>query len=189
MGPDAHGFVVARRPQRTTVDFDEWLLNVHDVFMNAQLMRTLMDAEPLDGDGPEEFMVSRRGRLERCAMRDMYVLIEAYKNSPAAYLVELARLVPAEHDVVERLLRDADRVANLRDVRDYMSHRDLRRYYDAGRLAVAHVGIQWHRTLETAFATMLLMGIRLARVEREAGTPAPAVSQEGPPTDRPGDLR
>lgn len=70
---------MARRPKREQVDFDEWLLNVHDVFMNAQLLRTLCDNEPVEHDfsDPGVFMTSRRGRLERGAMRDLYVLVEA----------------------------------------------------------------------------------------------------------------
>ncbi len=172
VGPGADGFVVSARPQAKLVDFDEWLLNVHDVFMNAQLMRTLMDAEPYE-DGPDAFMVSRRGRLERCAMRDMYVLIEAYRASPPAYVTELARFVPTEHAEVERLLGDADRVFALREVRNYMSHRDVRRYYDAGRLAVADVGLEWHRSTESAFAAMLVLGIRGASAAREAGVAFP----------------
>ena len=165
--------MVTARPQTKILDFGEWLLNVHDVFMTTQLMRILMDAEPLDED-PETFMVSRRGRLERCAMRDLYVLIEAYQRSPSAHLADLARLVPTEQAEVDRLLCDDDRVTALREVRNYMSHRDMRRYYDVGRLAVAHVGLEWHRTLESAFAKMLLLGLRRARAEDAAGiAPSP----------------
>jgi hypothetical protein len=47
---------MARRPAPTLVDFDEWLSNVHDVFMNAQLMRTLME---------------RAGRPERKGIHDV----------------------------------------------------------------------------------------------------------------------
>jgi hypothetical protein len=49
---------MARRQAPTVVDFDEWLSNVHDVFMNAQLMRTLMDKEPVVPDATE-FMTCR----------------------------------------------------------------------------------------------------------------------------------
>src|SRR4051812_13060807 len=38
---------ITRKPAPAVVDFDEWLSNIHDVFMNAQLMRTLMDNEPV----------------------------------------------------------------------------------------------------------------------------------------------
>ena len=76
-----HDGPMARRLTPAVVDFDEWLSNVHDVFMNAQLMRTLMDHEPVV-HGAAAFMTSRRGRLERAAMRDLYVLIEAYEAAP-----------------------------------------------------------------------------------------------------------
>lgn len=165
---------MVRRPAPAVVDFDEWLSNVHDVFMNAQLMRTLMDNEPVVADS-EEFMVSRRGRLERAAMRDLYVLVEAFEATPPPYLGELRRLVPQEFEAVGKALEDRERVDALRQVRDYMSHRDVRRYFDVGRLAVAVVGPAWYRTVESAFAKMLLQALRAARGEREAGRPALSV--------------
>lgn len=173
---------MARRPPPTVVDFDEWLSNVHDVFMNAQLMRTLMDNEPVV-DGAEEFMTSRRGRLERAAMRDLYVLIEALRAAPPRYVEELRRLVPEELPVVMSLLEDQDRVDALRQVRDYMSHRDVRRYLDIGRLGVAVVGPVWYRTIESAFSRMLLLALRAARAERQAGRPTPKADDAGRPHD------
>jgi hypothetical protein len=139
------------QPTSTIVDFDEWPSDVHDVFMNAQLMRTLMDAEPVF-HGATEFMTSRRGRLEHAAMRDLYVLIEAFDASPPPYLDELRRLSPAELNAVASLLVDRYRVLSLRQIRDYMSHRDVRRYLDIGRLAVVDVDPMWYRTVESAFA-------------------------------------
>lgn len=173
-----HDGPMARRPTPAVVDFDEWLSNVHDVFMNAQLMRTLMDEEPVV-QGAEAFMTSRRGRLERAAMRDLYVLIEAYEAAPPQYLDELRRLGPEEFGAVGSLLEDRERVAALRHVRDYMSHRDARRYFDIGRLAVAVVGPAWYRTVESAFARMLLDALRGARAERQAGRPVPTLGHAG----------
>lgn len=141
------------------VTFGEWLLNVHDVFMNAQLMRELMDQEPIVA-GAEEFMTSRRGRLERGAMRDLYVLIEAYRSSPESYLGNLRMLAPGAFDRVEALLADASKVEALRQVRNYMSHRDVRRYNDVGRYGVALVGVDWHRQTESAFAELLLTALQ-----------------------------
>lgn len=169
---------MARKPAPAVVDFDEWLGNIHDVFMNAQLMRTLMDDEPVV-QGAEEFMVSRRGRLERAAMRDLYVLIEAFHKSPPEYLDELRRLTPRDLEVVTLLLGDSERVAALRQVRDYMSHRDVRRYYDIGRLAVTVVGPKWYRDVESAFARMILRAMRLAGDEREANRPRPVSGSPG----------
>lgn len=173
---------MARRPEPTVVDFDEWLSNVHDVFMNAQLMRTLMDREPVVM-GADEFMTSRRGRLERAAMRDLYVLIEAFDASPPPYVAELKRLAPEELQAVLSLLKEQDRVDALRQVRDYMSHRDVRRYLDIGRIAVAVVGPVWYRTVESAFAKMLLLALRAAGAERRAGHPAPPAVDAAAPSD------
>jgi hypothetical protein len=169
---------MARRPAPTVVGFDEWLSNVHDVFMNAQLMRTLMDDEPVVA-GAEEFMISRRGRLERAAMRDLYVLIEAFRASPPRYIDQMRRLVPDDLQAVMSVLEDEKRVDSLRQVRDYMCHRDVRRYYDVGRLAVAFVGPAWYRNVESAFAKMLLLAMRAARAEREAGRPSPGADGAG----------
>jgi len=162
---------MTRRPRREQVDFDEWLLNVHDVFMNSQLLRILSDNEPVEHDpeDPGVFMTSRRGRLERGAMRDLYVLVEAFGASPAEYLDEMRRLAPEAYGKVEGLLQDADRLHALRAVRDYMSHRDLRRYMDEGRIAVASVGPVWHRALESAFAELTLGAMRPRRDQRANG--------------------
>ena len=146
--------------------------------MNAQLMRTLMDKQPVV-QSTAEFMTSPRGRLERAAMRDLYVLIEAFDASPMSYVDEMRRLVPAELDAVHFLLQDRDRVDALRQVRDYMTHRDVRRYFDVGRIAVAQVGPSWYRATESAFAKMLLFALRAARAERLAGRPTPTAADTG----------
>lgn len=134
-------------------------------------MRTFMDNEPVV-EAAEEFMTSRRGRLERAAMRDLYVLIEAFGASPPRYIEELRRLVSEDLQAVMSLLEDKKRVDALRQVRDYMSHRDVRRYYDIGRLAVVVVGPVWYREVESAFAKMLLLALRAAGAERKAGRPS-----------------
>jgi hypothetical protein len=146
--------------------------------MNAQLMYTLMDREPVV-EGAEEFMTSPRGRLERAAMRDLYVLIEAFGASPPRYVEELRRLVPEDVQAVTSLLEEQKRVDAPRQVRDYMSRRDVRRYYDIGRLAVAVVGPAWYRNVESAFAKMLLLALRAAGAEREAGRPSPTADDTG----------
>jgi hypothetical protein len=114
---------MAQRPEREQVDFDEWLLNVHDVFMNAQLLRILCDKAPPEHDpaDPGVFMTSRRGRLERGAMRDLYVLVEAFRASPPEHLDGIRRLAPEPYRKIEVLLSDADRLTALRAVRDYVS--------------------------------------------------------------------
>ena len=89
------------------------------------------------------------------------------------YLEELGRFVPEDLRAVTVLLEDLERVEALREVRDYMSHRDVRRYYDIGRLAVAVVGTQWYRRVESAFAKMLFLALRSARGEREAVESSP----------------
>lgn len=100
----------------------------------------------------------------------MYVLVEAYRGSPRRYLDDPARLSPAEYAAVGLLLDDTARVKALREIRDYMSHRDVRRYYDAGRLGVATVGPQWYREVETAFAKMFLLGIDKSASARSDGS-------------------
>lgn len=96
-------------------------------------------------------------------MRDLYVLIEAFKRSPTEYIERLRDIVPDELQAVDAIIQDNDRVEALRDVRDYMSHRDVRRYYDSGRLSVAAIGPQWYRAAENAFGRMLLLALQRSR--------------------------
>jgi hypothetical protein len=120
-----------------------------------------MEEQPVLADA-EEFMTSPRGRLERAAIRDIYVLMEAFERSPT-YVEKLRYIVPDELQAVEEILQDRDRINALRQVRDYMSHRDVRRYYDTGRLSVAAIGPEWYSAAEDAFARMILLALQRAR--------------------------
>ena len=138
-----------------------WLANLHDVYMTGNLMRTLMDGSPLGA--VEEFDVSNRGRLERCWYRDLYVLLEAWERQPLQRTAWLRPLAPSAFDEVTAIMARSDsdeRRTALRNVRDYMSHRDHREYWDAGRCAVAKVGLDFATELGIAFGRYFLLALR-----------------------------
>src|SRR5207245_34850 len=111
------------------------------VFLTANLMRAAMEQQPVVRDA-EQFLISPRGRFERCMLRDLYVLSEAWKSQPIRH-AQLRALARDEYDAVEALLAAAvadGRMDNLRQVRDFMCHRDRREYWDTGHVAAALIG-------------------------------------------------
>ena len=59
------------------------MMNLHDAFMNAALMRTRMHDLPVEKDA-ERFIMSPRGRFERAWVTFLYVLIEAWRAPGSA---------------------------------------------------------------------------------------------------------
>lgn len=161
-----YGMVSPRHPPPPDQTFDMWLLNMHDVFMTANLLRECTDREPIVSSDPEGFTVSRRGRLERCFLRDLAVLLETWRTWPENY-ERLRSHAPREYDEVVYTIDDGigrglDR--HVIAVRDYMSHRDRRIYWDEGRIAVAKPGVfEWSRRLERAFGRFFLSAMRAMR--------------------------
>jgi hypothetical protein len=110
------------------------IANLHDAFLNANLMRTLMEGEELT-TSPDEFFISNRGRLERAWAAFPYILIEAWraksKTKARQYIeskVSLSKLEQTLHEADQSGLTE-----KLREVRHYMCHRDRRQYWDRGR--------------------------------------------------------
>jgi hypothetical protein len=140
-----------------------WLLNLHDCFLTANLMRTLMDKAPLPAADPDEWATSDRGRLERCWHRDLFVLVEAWERLTAERHEQFRAWAPEAHDAVAAMLKRDDMrkvVGYLHATRDYMSHRDQRRYWNAGRYAAAQAGVELPRTLNLAFGRFFLEALR-----------------------------
>lgn len=140
-------------------DLPMWMLNMHDVLLNARLQRRLMKEAAIAP--AEEFDVFDRGRLERGWVRDLYVLVEAWQRHPTLR-AELASWVDTTD--VERLLilGAADRhLAHMAEVRHYMSHRDKREYWDRGRTATMQPGaLAFHEAITLAFSKVLLAALR-----------------------------
>lgn len=140
-----------------------WIANLHDAYMTANLMRTLMLREPIEQDA-ESFMVSPRGRLERAWYRDLYVTVEAWLAGTEGQQSAVRKAARDEVAQLESLIeqgRSNGSLDRLRDVRDYMCHRDRREYWDKGRSAVAGEGmLGWATELDSAFEQTTLAALR-----------------------------
>lgn len=146
----------------TTEEPREWLLNLQDAYMNANLVRNKMQAEPVerDPDVPESALVTPRFRFERMWHTFLYVVVEAWRSATGAQRSLVQGVVPDDVEQVERLLRAGDDLGcldHLRSTRDYMCHRDRREYWDSGRIAVATPGMfRWALALDRSFAAVTL---------------------------------
>jgi hypothetical protein len=113
-------------------------MNLHDVFLNASLCRSRMIHCPVE-EGAEIFTISDRGRFERMWVTFLYVLIEAWRSPigvmAKSYMDSKTDLSKVD-DIISKGENDGS-VDKMRNVRDYMSHRDKREYWDSGRIDVA----------------------------------------------------
>jgi hypothetical protein len=110
------------------------LANLHDAFMNADLMRMLMQREDV-AETPQEFFISDRGRLERAWAAYLYILIEAWRAKSNASVRQYIES-KISLDTLEQTLAEADEsglIQKLREVRHCMCHRDRWQYWDKGR--------------------------------------------------------
>ena len=144
----------------------EWIANFHDVYLNANLMRTRMMKEPIEADPehPAAITIQPRFRLERMWHCFLYVTIEAWRSANYDQRQMVRDVSGPELELVDKLLclgDDSGHLAHLRSTRDYMCHRDKREYWDSGRIAVATPGMfQWALTLDRAFSSMMLTAVR-----------------------------
>ncbi len=131
-------------------------MNLHDVFLNASLCRSKMMCSSIE-KGADEFTVSDRGRFERMWITFLYVLIEAWHSSigtlAKSYMGSKTDLSEVD-DIIFKGKKD-DRIARMKNVRDYMSHRDKREYWDAGRIDVAGQ-LEFHEVLHRNFSKVFL---------------------------------
>ena len=158
-------------------DTDEmWLANLHDVFLNASYMRTLMQAEPLPA-AADEWTMSSRGRLERFWHRDLCALVEAWERMTKPRHSRLREWAPEAYDELAALLTTPEMrecIGPLHPTRDYMSHRDRRQYWDAGRVAAALAGVEQPRGLNVAYGSTCCWrcdATHLASAEDRRGRP------------------
>jgi hypothetical protein len=142
------------------------VLNLHDAFMNANLLQNLMERTPpseiCPGREREDWTISPRGRLERLWMSMLYVLLEAWEqNHTARHAVTSVVDAAALQELIERCRAEGILDA-LRETRHYMCHRDKRQYWDDGRLAiVGHLALC--TVLMKEFGAVLLAAIRARR--------------------------
>ncbi|MCY3546892.1 MAG: hypothetical protein OXH49_08410 [Gemmatimonadetes bacterium] len=135
------------------------LMNLHDVFLNASLQRRSMDRCSVEQD-VTFFHMSDRARFERVWVTFLYVLVEAWQSPPMEPVREHISSVMDVSSLngVLAELNSAGDLAKMREVRDYMCHRDRREYWDTGRVAVAGM-LSTHVALHDAFGDMLLKGL------------------------------
>jgi hypothetical protein len=159
------------------VNDEQWLAvaNLHDVYLNATLQRSLRLAhghaslvEAMSApDVVESFSRSDYGRLERCWVAFLYVLVEAWVHSDTQPTIALiAEWTPLDeinqvladggYDGKElRFLKEDCPLAKMRSVRHYMAHRDRREYWDDGRHAVVG-SLAYNERLHQAFGNVFL---------------------------------
>jgi len=144
------------------------LANLHDTFLNASMLRSLMMKEPVelgteDAQDPRAVLgalVSRRFRLERFWVASLAVLVEAWNSeqmaSVRAFLANVTTL-----DELSEVLEEARRVGALDriiETRHYMFHRDRREYWNDGRTGPVGI-LSLNDKLHYAFSTVLLAGL------------------------------
>lgn len=135
------------------------LMNLHDAFLNASLLKDRMDKSPLVKD-IKVFDATDRARFERMWVASLSVLIEAWNSSQMSRIREyVASKVPIDELIT--LLRHGRKDGSLdkmRETRHYMFHRDERKYWDDGRLAVCGQ-LEFHLKVHRAFSRVLLVAL------------------------------
>lgn len=142
------------------VEVRKGLLNLHDAFLNAALAEREKWKSPIEED-PEKFHISDHGRFERMWVTFLYVLVEAWESAQMAPVREhIESLTPLEE--LTSLLRAGKVNGSLRKMRrtrDYVYHRDCKKYWDDGRLAVCGQ-LEYHMRLHAAFSRILLAAMK-----------------------------
>lgn len=138
------------------------LLNLHDAFLNAALMEREKWNAPVDPD-PNRFHICDHGRFERLWVTFLYVLIEAWRSTQMAKVRDyVASVTPVDELTTLLDTGQADgSLARMYEARNYMCHRDRRKYWDDGRLAVCGQ-LDYHMKVHAAFSKVLLAALRAA---------------------------
>lgn len=148
-------------------DFNKWVRNLHDVYLNVEVAwLASIHVPPSDVEHSLEHLGgSRRQRLARFVARDMWVLWEAWDRRPQYHeaFAEQAPDAVAKLAELETLGRSSGWLKQVRQIRDYMNHRDKRSYLDPGREELPKEAIAWLQQLRQAFSELLLsaMGMPL----------------------------
>jgi len=139
-----------------SVEVKTGLLNLHDAFLNAEIARREKWKSPIDQD-VEKFHISDHGRFERMWVMFLYVLVEAWESGQMATVrafTESVSPVGELNGLVSAGKADGS-LTKMRNTRDYMCHRDRRKYWDNGRRAV-YGQLEYHTKLHEAFSRVLL---------------------------------
>jgi hypothetical protein len=151
--------------------FSEWVRNLHDVYLNVETAwLASLHVPPSDVERDlDDLGGSRRQRLARFLARDMWVLWEAWDRRPQ-YHEAFAERAPAQVGRLRELEKTGKArgwFQRVRNIRDYMNHRDQRDYLDAGREELPGEAITWMDDLRRTFSELLLaaMGMPIPRWE------------------------
>jgi hypothetical protein len=109
----------------------------------------------------EKFHISDHGRFERMWVMFLYVLVEAWESEQMATVrafIESVTSLGELNDLLRAGKADGSLI-KMRNTRDYMCHRDRRKYWDAGRRAV-YGQLEYHTKLQEAFSRLLLHAFR-----------------------------
>ena len=135
--------------------------NLHDVFLNASLCHSKMLESPVEQE-VWKFTISPRGRFERMWITYLYVLVEAWRSPFMAGAKSLMNSVYSSYRI-DALISQGEKdgsLSKMKNVRDYMCHRDKREYWDAGRTDVAG-RFQYNEILHEAFSEAFLAALVL----------------------------
>jgi hypothetical protein len=149
-------------------DLKRQLWNLHDVFLNASLVKKAMLDAPLVTD-PVLFSASPRGRYERLWVALLAVLVEAWHSRKMRPARDYVRSVVALDELV-KLLRQSRKDGThdkLVACRHYMFHRDERDYMDIGRMGpigAAHFTFRLHEE----FSKVLFAAVQAANASAES---------------------
>lgn len=158
-------------PGEEPAGFREWVLNLHDVYLNVEMAwLASVYVPPSEVEYQlENLGASRRQRLARFLARDMWVLWEAWDRRSQFHDAFEAR-APAQVAALRRLESVGEAKGSfkrIRSIRDYMNHRDMRDYSDLGREELPDEVIVWMNDLRRSFSELLLtaMGIPIPKVD------------------------
>jgi hypothetical protein len=174
---------VRKPPAKPSESTEVWFKNLYDLFLNAALMHSEMNASPMKplppnlktgskemADAATAFGSSRRARFERFWMLSMYVLVETWLASEWKPLIDYVRTL-ADATEVDALIASAETSGHMkamRDCRDYMVHRDRRSYFDVGHFAVTKR--EDNERLHAAFSRLLREAIDAHKTARDAAS-------------------
>lgn len=147
--------------------FSDWVRNLHDVYLNVETAWLASLHVPPSGveQDLEDLGASRRQRLARFLARDMWVLWEAWNRRPQYHDAFRARAPEqfAHLRELEATGKEQGWFGQVRNIRDYMNHRDTREYLDPGREDLTDAVVAWMHDLRRTFSELLLaaMGMPL----------------------------
>ena len=123
--------------------------NLYDVFLNASLQRSTMLKLPIDLSGIN--LINDRWRHERTWLMFLYVLIEAWESKLNAEFRHFL-YTTQECNEIKKLLKEVKRTKQidlLRNIRDYMAHRDEKKFWDQGRKDVLNNFTKFNKIHQT----------------------------------------